>query len=80
MRFKINDRVILITNRHGIQSDNPYYKSDFACEGSVHGIHYSALNISHNIVVKWANGLINSYLSSDLKLIDPYLQNCNSIW
>ncbi len=63
--MNIGDEVILITKKHGISENNPYYKT----YPNVIGIIVNEyIGDTFPIEVEWSNGYSNSYQNSNLKL------------
>jgi hypothetical protein len=54
------DVVLLCTDRHGIDKNNPHFKSKYACNGVV-----TSAN-STGVLVQWSNGTHNTYTHRDL--------------
>jgi hypothetical protein len=67
--FSINDRVVLVTDRHGVTDANPlYYKY------KVHGTVVNFIENDLPVKVKWDNGEWNVYDHKDLRLVgDRYI-------
>jgi len=68
--FKIGDKVILATNRHGDHSSNPVWRGNYGeISGTVDKLHKgSGLKLS----VLWNNGELNSYNHEDLEFLDGF--------
>jgi len=64
MKFKVGDRVKLITKRHGVGYSNPYWPK-YGIEGVITETWQDI-----TFYVKWDNTGKNSYSSNDLELVD----------
>ncbi len=70
MKFKIDDIVYYVSNRHPIGPANPLKGSEFECKGVVGKIE----SISF-LIVDWNNGSSNIYDENDLESAEERLQN-----
>lgn len=70
-KFKPGDKVVLITDRHGISTSNPFVKQPEFSEvvGVFTGIHSGGQYLWR---INWNNGEFNTYDESDLELYDVY--------
>ena len=68
--MKIGDRVILISERHGVDNSNPVYEYKKVI-GTISDIKTKAEAVL-NIRVDWDNTRSNIYAESDLQLYDKY--------
>ena len=73
-KIDVGDRVILTTDSLDPSPQNPYFKSNFSCEGLVLDIPRKDL-----VVVQWSNGLANSYHMKDLSVSESYSEETRSI-
>jgi len=82
MKFNKNDRVMLISHRHGCDELNPVKFSRYECEGTIVDAqepHYKP----NCIKVIWDNGRTNVYSLEDLQLSARTTWTtlrCKSIW
>lgn len=69
-RFKVGDRVKLITYAHGESSSNPVWGGRFGkIEGKVTAAGNYGEDQIFNLEVDWPNGLGNSYRERDLDFV-----------
>jgi len=64
----IGDRVIYVSNTHGVSDSNPLYKK-YKVVGTVVEI-YEYIGL-RRLYVKWDNGFVNSYYPDDVELFNP---------
>ena len=67
MKFKVRDRVILTTRKHGKSNKNPVWGSRYQCVGTVAST-MSKFATLFPLRVDWDNGLSNAYDYPDLAL------------
>ncbi len=72
--MKLGDRVILITEYHGCDDNNPVYAM-YNVVGTIWRIDEDSSYIFH---VKWDNGHGNNYRNGDLELADKY--GCKDVY
>jgi len=67
MEFKVGDRAVLTTDKHGVSERNPVWDSIYQCAGTVIAVRASeALHSSFPLSVEWDNGNSNIYDYPDL--------------
>ena len=78
MKLKIGDEVKLITKKHGISNNNPYWP-DYKKIGTIDRIHNTG---GLNIRVVWELGGMchNVYSSSDLELVDEPIMDVEELF
>lgn len=79
MEWTIDDRIILINDRHGACANNPMAGSQWACGGIIVDLMGEHDDINF-ITVKWDNGCQNVYGHGDLELENTNGSRCKSIW
>lgn len=67
MKFKVRDRVILITGKHGKANKNPVWGSKYQCVGTVASSQQKFATL-FPLRVDWDNGLSNAYDHPDLAI------------
>lgn len=77
MKFKVGDRVRLISLQHGRSRSNPYWP-EYKIEGIVDHVYYPSSGLP--VHVKWNNGTSNVYNDRDLEVMINPIMDVNELF